>query len=148
MFYRIIDISTDDRSGYTCVEVEFWRSASDFRNGLPPVVINDFYNNYNPEQTTVVWAWPGKLRYGGEFLVPYVEQNGEWVPRPNPDLIPIDIVEKIHTDILRWWRIHAPTLTEAEDRRDRGRHPNHAERGALQSTALRGMRGREWGDEP
>lgn len=149
MLYRVADVSVDGRSGMTCLVVEFWKTRRRFDRGLPANVVNDFYNNYNPNRQVPVTDKQGRVRYGGVFLAPWVEQDGQWVRRPDPDLVPDDITVAFHDDIIRWWKTHGDKVKGSDrlDRQDKGRKPKHEPAGALADEKVRGFSGRVWSDE-
>lgn len=145
MLYRIADLAVDARSGHTRVEVEFWTRKADYQAGKPATVVNDFYNNYRHRQEQITDSF-GRIRVGGVWVPPWVEQAGQWVRRSDGDRQDVPIPQMIHEDLLRWW--HGVGSAKRADRRDHGFVKASADPlGVMARPDVKGMIGRVWTDE-
>ena len=87
MFYKII--KTNPIPNFTYVEVHFWKTESDFNDGKPPFLLNDFKMQIRTEHQRIKTNLAGKLLHKSGVAVgssiEFTEAQGLVLYKTNPD---------------------------------------------------------------
>ena len=104
MFYKIVELSTDKRSGHTYVLVHFWERQALYREGKPPTRINDFLMQLRPTGVRAVANASGGLKSkGGPFIDPSTLGFDRLVPEWEKETYNRDLPAEIMSNIEAYW---------------------------------------------
>lgn len=102
MFYRIIEISTDQASGHTYLLVHFWPSRAAERRGASPSRKNDFLMQLRPMAERIVTDAQGRLkRADGTFIAPAAAQPTDVFER---ETVTVDVPARMRENIEAYWQ--------------------------------------------
>lgn len=123
MWARFGPVGTEPTGGLVYVRVEFWPDQATRNTGVAPTLVNDFrFSTPESYQAPVVDSSGRWQCRSGAYVIPMVEVNGEWVPRPDDPADPytwqtvqVDVAGELLNVVSGFVTAHVATTGDLTD---------------------------------